>query len=181
MTDMQDLKKRMEGTIGSFQHDLSGLRTGRASVALLDGVQVEAYGNFMPINQVGSISTPEPRLLTVQVWDKGMVGAVEKAIRNANLGLNPASDGQLVRVPMPEMSEERRKEMVKIAHKHAEEARVRVRNIRRDGMDASKKKDSGLSEDDIRKVGEDIQKLTDDYIKKIDDLLKVKEQDILKV
>lgn len=181
--DVAELRRRMEGALKSLHHEFSGLRTGRASVSLLDTIVVEAYGSSMPLNQVGNVSVPEPRLLTVSVWDKGMVKAVEKAIQNAGLGLNPMSDGQLVRVPLPEMSEERRKEMVKIAGKYAEEGRIAVRNIRRDGMDYYKKleKDKAISEDELRKHSEEIQKLTDDFVKKVDEALVQKEKDIMVV
>jgi ribosome recycling factor len=181
--DVSDLKRRMDGAIHTLKQELGGLRTGRASTSLLDAVQVEAYGSMMPVNQVGSISTPEPRLLTVQVWDKGLVASVEKAIRAANLGLNPAVDGQLVRIPMPDLSEERRKELVKVAHKYAETTRVAIRNIRRDGMDALKKleKDKQVSEDDARGKSDNVQKITDEYIGKVDELIKNKEKEILTV
>lgn len=178
-----DLKKRMEGALGSFHHDLKGLRTGRANTALLDHVTVEVYGSKMPIDQVATVNAPEARLLTVQVWDKGNVAAVEKAITNANLGLNPVSDGNLVRVPIPDLSEERRKEMVKIAHQYAEKARVAIRNVRRDGMDSVKKmeKDGDISKDEQHGIGDDIQKLTDEQIKAVDDALALKEKDIMAV
>lgn len=181
--DLNDLKRRMEGAAASFKQELSGLRTGRASTSLLDGVQVEAYGSMMPINQTGSVSAPEPRMLTVQVWDKGLVASVEKAIRAANLGLNPSVDGQLVRIPMPDLSEERRKELVKVAHKFAETARVAIRNIRRDGMDGFKKmeKDKAISEDESRGKSDQVQKLTNEFIGKVDELLKNKEKEIMTV
>ncbi|NDF12964.1 MAG: ribosome recycling factor [Proteobacteria bacterium] len=183
MFDINDIKRRMDATLQSLQHEFSGLRTGRASPNLLDSVQVEAYGSMMPITQVGTVGAPEARLLTVQVWDKGMVGAVEKAIRNANLGLNPMSEGQLVRIPLPELSEERRKEMVKVAQKYAENARVAIRNIRRDGMDAIKKlvKDKKISEDDARGKEDLVQKETDAHINKIEEKLKDKDKEIMKV
>ncbi len=181
--DIAELRRRMEGAIKSLQHEFGGLRTGRASANLLDTIMVEAYGSNMPLSQVGTVSVPEPRTLSVSVWDKGMVKAVEKAITAANLGLNPMSDGQTVRVTLPEMSEERRKEMVKIAGKYAEEGRVSVRNIRRDGMDYYKKqeKDKAISEDELRKQSDDIQKITDEFVKKVDDLLVQKEKDIMVV
>ncbi|MFO1242950.1 MAG: ribosome recycling factor [Rickettsiales bacterium] len=182
-SNLDELKRRMEGAIKTLHHDFSGLRTGRASVNLLDGIQVEAYGSYMPITQMASLSAPEPRLLTVQVWDKGNVKAVEKAIANAGLGLNPMADGQLIRVPLPELSEERRKELAKIAAKFAENARVAVRNVRRDGMDALKKdeKDKVISEDEHKKKADEVQKATDLYIKKIDETLAQKEKDIMQV
>jgi ribosome recycling factor len=181
--DQQELQRRMDGAFKALQHEFTGLRTGRASANLLDSVQVEAYGAMMPMNQVGTVSAPEPRLLVVQVWDKSMVKAVEKAITNANLGLNPAADGQLVRVPIPALSEDRRKEMVKVAGKYAEQGKVAIRNVRRDGMDALKaaEKDGKISEDEHRKQSEQIQKLTDDFVKKIDDLLVGKEKEIMSV
>src|SRR5438046_2679983 len=152
-----ELDRRMNGAVATFKSELSGLRTGRASAALLDPVKVEAYGNTVPINQVGTISTPEARMITVQVWDKGLAKAVDKAIRDAGLGLNPQMDGQLLRVPLPELNEERRKELVKLAHKYAEQGRVAVRNIRRDGMELLKKgeKDHKISQDDHRRLGEE--------------------------
>ena len=179
--DLAGLRKRMEGAVKTLVHEFSGLRTGRASVNLLDSIMVDAYGSMMPLNQVASVSVPEARLLTVQVWDKGMVKAVEKAIGSANLGLNPAADGQVVRVPIPELSQERRVELTKIAGKYAENAKVAVRNIRRDGMDYYKKmeKDSDISKDDHQKKSEEIQKLTDEFIKKMEDMLTVKEKEIM--
>src|SRR5436309_110744 len=152
-----ELNRRMNGAVASLRSELAGLRTGRASPGLLDPVKVEAYGNPMPIGQLGTVSTPEPRLLTVQVWDKGLVKAVDKAVRDAGLGLNPQIDGQLLRIPIPELNEERRKELVKLAHKYAEQGRIAVRNVRRDGMEALKKaeKDHKISEDEHRKHGED--------------------------
>ena len=177
-----EIKRRMEGAIDSFKHEVSGLRTGRASVAMLDTITVEVYGQRMPLNQVGSVSVPEPRLLTVQVWDSGSIKAVEKAIRDANLGLNPAPDGNLIRSPVPALTEDRRKDLVKVAGQYAESARVAVRNIRRDGMEGLKKmKADGQSEDENKKLGEDVQKLTDDYVKKIDTMLVEKEKDIMTV
>ena len=177
-----EIKRRMEGAIDSFKHEVSGLRTGRASVAMLDTITVEVYGQRMPLNQVGSVSVPEPRLLTVQVWDSGSIKAVEKAIRDANLGLNPAPDGNLIRIPVPALTEDRRKDLVKVAGQYAESARVAVRNIRRDGMEGLKKmKADGQSEDENKKLGEDVQKLTDDYVKKIDTMLVEKEKDIMTV
>lgn len=178
-----DLQKRMDGAIATLNKEFSGLRTGRASPNLLDTVQVEAYGAMMPMNQVGNVTAPEPRMLMVNVWDKGMIKAVEKAIRESDMGLNPAVDGQTIRVPIPAPSEDRRKEMVKIAHKFAEAAKVAVRNVRRDGMEDLKKqeKDKKISEDEHRTLADKVQKLTDDHIKKIDELLAVKEKDIMSV
>ena len=173
----------MDGAIEALQKEFAGLRTGRASVGLLEPVQVEAYGSTMPLNQVASISVPEPRMVTVQVWDRGMVGAVERAIRESGLGLNPASDGQLVRVPIPALSEERRIELTKIAGKYAEQARIAVRNVRRDGMEMLKKmeKDHEISQDEHRHWSEEIQQLTDKRIKGIDAALAQKEEEILQV
>lgn len=178
-----DLKRRMQGTQDALHREFAGLRTGRASVALLEPIMVEAYGSQMTMTSVGTVSAPEARLLTVQVWDKSMVSAVEKAIREANLGLNPMPDGQLIRVPLPELSQERRIEMTKIAKKYAENARVSIRNIRRDGMETLKKmeKEDSLPEDEHRRYSDEVQTLTDDFIKKIDDDLVGKEKDIMQV
>ena len=181
--DMNDLQRRMEGALNTLKSDFGGLRTGRASTTLLEPIMVEAYGQQMPMSQVGTISAPEPRLLSVQVWDKGQVSFVEKAIREAGLGLNPVADGQMVRVPLPELNEERREELVKIAGKYAEQCRVAVRNVRRDGMDQLKKgeKDGEISQDEQKSLSEDVQKLTDDYVKKIDEALSQKEAEIRQV
>jgi ribosome recycling factor len=178
-----EMIRRMTGAVGTVKSELNGLRTGRASAALLDPVKVDAYGNVSPISQVGTISTPEPRMITVQVWDKSLVKAVDKAIRDAGLGLNPQSDGQLIRIPLPELNEERRKELVKLAHKYAEAGRIAVRNVRRDGMEALKKaeKDHTISQDEQHKQGEELQKLTDGHIKDIDQALHGKEQEIMQV
>lgn len=177
----EDIKKRMEGAVDALKHEFSGLRTGRASTAMLDTITVEVYGSRMPLQQVGSISVPEPRLLTVQVWDTGSVKAVEKAIRDANLGLNPQADGNLVRVPVPELNQDRRKELVKVAGQYAEAARVSVRNIRRDGMETLKKLKETMGEDENKRLSDDVQKLTDDHIKKMDSMLAEKEKDIMTV
>lgn len=181
--DLDDIQRRMEGALDNLNKDLSGLRSGRASASLLEPVLVEAYGSKMPINQVGNISVPEPRMLTVTVWDQGLTKAAEKAIRDAGLGLNPQAEGSVIRVPLPDLNEERRKELVKVAGKYAEQARIAVRNIRRDGMDTLKKqeKDGDLSQDDRKTLSDDIQSLTDDYIKKIDTALADKEKDITTV
>jgi ribosome recycling factor len=178
-----ELSRRMNGAVSTLKTELAGLRTGRASPALLEPVKVEAYGNPMPISQLGTVSTPEPRLLTVQVWDKGLVKAVDKAIRDAGLGLNPQVDGQLLRIPIPELNEERRKELVKLAHKYAEQGRIAVRNVRRDGMEALKKaeKDHKIGQDEHRKIGEELQKLTDAHIHDVDQALHAKEQEIMQV
>ncbi|MCB2081241.1 MAG: ribosome recycling factor [Rickettsiales bacterium] len=183
MSDINELRRRMDGAITTFKNELKGLRTGRASPALLEGVTVEAYGDRMPLNQVGTVGAPEPRLLTVQVWDKGLVAAVEKAIQNAGLGLNPAAEGQTVRIPTPELTEERRQELVKIAHKYAENARVAIRNVRRDGMDDLKKREKNheISQDEMHKLSDDVQKLTDELIKLVDTTLQTKEKEIMTV
>ncbi|MEI7933132.1 MAG: ribosome recycling factor [Alphaproteobacteria bacterium] len=178
-----ELDRRMNGAIGTLKTELSGLRTGRASAALLDPVKVEAYGNSVPISQVGSIGTPEARMITVQVWDKSLAKAVDKAIRDAGLGLNPQMDGQLLRIPLPELNQERRKELSKLAAKYAEAARIAVRNVRRDGNDLLKKleKDGKISQDDQHTKADELQKLTDDHIKTIDAALHNKEQEIMQV
>jgi ribosome recycling factor len=181
--DIKDLEKRMRVALDALKRELAGLRTGRANAALLDPVQVQIYGQRMPINQVGTVSVPEPRTITVQVWDKAAVSAVDKAIREANLGLNPVVDGTLIRLPIPTLTTDRRKELVKIAHKYTEQARVGVRNVRRDGMDLLKKaeKDGKMGEDEHKKNGTKVQELTDKLIKEIDALLAVKEAEINKV
>lgn len=181
--DLKDLEKRMEGALGALKNEFAGLRTGRASVHLLDTVQVSAYGSNMPINQVASVTAPEARMLAVNVWDKSMVGAVDKAIRESSLGLNPVVDGQTLRIPIPPLSEERRKELAKLAGKFAESARVAVRNVRRDGMDGLKKleKDGEINEDEHKARSADVQKLTDQMVGAIDDSLKAKEEEILQV
>jgi ribosome recycling factor len=181
--DFNDLQRRMEGAINAFKHDLASLRTGRASSNLLDAIQVPAYGSTMPINQVATVSVPEARMLAVNVWDKSMVGAVDRAIREANLGFNPIVDGNNLRIPLPELNEQRRKELVKIAHGYAENAKVAARHVRRDGMDYLKKaeKDGDISEDDHRRESEKVQKLTDDTISMIDSLLNSKEAEIMQV
>lgn len=178
-----ELDRRMNGAVATFKSELSGLRTGRASAALLDPVKVEAYGNVVPINQVGTISTPEPRMITVQVWDKGLAKTVDKAIRDSGLGLNPQMDGQLLRIPLPELNQERRKELTKLAAKYAEAARVAVRNVRRDGMDLLKRleKDHKIGEDEHHTKGDELQKLTDAHVKDIDTALHAKEQEIMQV
>lgn len=182
-TDYNDLQRRMEGAISAFKHDLASLRTGRASSNLLDPVQVQAYGSSMPLNQVATVSVPEPRMISVSVWDKSMVGAVDRAIRESNLGFNPIVDGVNLRIPLPELNEQRRKELVKIAHTYCENAKVAARHVRRDGMDALKKaeKDGDISQDDQRVQSEKVQKLTDDTITQIDSLLAGKEAEIMQV
>jgi ribosome recycling factor len=178
-----ELDRRMNGAVSTLKTEFGGLRTGRASVALLDPVMVEAYGNTVPVNQVGSIATHEARMITVQVWDKGLAKAVDKAIRDAGLGLNPQMDGQLLRIPLPELNQERRKELSKLAAKYAEAARVAVRNVRRDGMDLLKRleKDKKIGEDDHHTKGDELQKLTDAHIKDIDTALHTKEQEIMQI
>ncbi len=181
--DLNELKRRMQGALQSFKQELSGLRTGRATAAMLDPVQVEAYGTQMPLNQLATVSVPEPRLLSVQVWDKSMVRPVEKAIVDANLGLSPATEGQVLRLRIPELNEDRRKELVKVAHKYAEAARVAVRHVRRDGLDVLKKleKDHKISKDDHDRESEQVQKTTDQSISEIDHMLAAKEKEILTV
>ena len=181
--DINELKRRMQGATQSLKHELGGLRTGRAAASMLEPVQVEAYGSHMPLNQVATISVPEPRLLSVQVWDKSMVKAVEKAIVDSNLGLSPATEGQVLRLRIPELNEERRKELVKVAHKYAEAAKVAVRHVRRDGLDTIKKleKSHEISEDDQKRMDNDVQKATDAMISEIDQLLAGKEKEILTV
>ncbi len=181
--DLAEIKRRMQGAITSLKHELNGLRTGRASAALREPVIVEAYGQAMPINQVATVSVPESRALAVQVWDKGMVNAVDKAIRDANLGLSPTVEGQILRIRIPELNEQRRKELAKIAHKYAEESRVAVRHVRRDGMDILKKlvKDKAISEDDEKRHEAEVQKATDASIVEIDQALAAKEKEIMQV
>ncbi|MEL6244757.1 MAG: ribosome recycling factor, partial [Pseudomonadota bacterium] len=169
--DKKDLERRMDGALSSLSTEFQGLRTGRASVNLLDSVMVPAYGSTVPINQVGSVSIPDARMIAVNVWDKQLVGAADKAIRDAGLGLNPVVDGQNLRIPIPPLNEERRADLARVAGKYAESARVAVRNVRRDGMDALKKmeKDGEISEDDLRSMSDEVQKLTDTFIAKVDD------------
>lgn len=182
-TDYNDLHRRMDGAINAFKSDLASLRTGRASSNLLDPIVVKAYGTEMPLNQVANVSVPEPRMISVSVWDKAMVSAVDRAIREANLGFNPIIDGTNLRIPLPELNEQRRKELVKIAHTYAENARVAARHVRRDGMDHLKKaeKDGDISQDDSRTRSDRVQKLTDDTISMIDSLLTTKEAEIMQV
>ena len=181
--EISDLKRRMEGAIEAFRKDLSGLRTGRASAALLEPVTVEAYGSKMHLKEVATVSVPEPRMISVQVWDRGMVKAVEKGIRESGLGLNPQTEGQVLRVPIPDLSAERRQELVKVAHKYAEQARVAVRNVRRDGMDMLKKAEKAgeVSQDEQKAQSEKIQALTDQHIKLLDEALAAKEKEITQV
>src|SRR5579871_2015316 len=179
--DLADLKRRMHAAVQSLKHDLGGLRTGRATTSLLEPIKVEAYGQSLPLNQVATISVPESRMLSVQVWDKAMVGAVEKAIRDSNLGLNPATEGLVLRVRVPELNEQRRKEMVKVAHKYAEDTRVAVRHVRRDGIDGLKKllKERRISEDDEKRHEAEVQKATDQAVHDVDQALAAKEKEIM--
>ena len=180
---LEDFKKRMDGALTALTHEFGGLRTGRASATILDPIQVEAYGAVSPLNQVAGVTVPEPRMISVQVWDKSVVQAVDKAIRSANLGLNPIVDGQTLRIPVPALTGERRTELSKVAAKYAETARVAVRNVRRDAMDHLKKleKDHAISEDEHKRHGAEVQKTTDEHIKKIDDALRHKEEEIMQV
>ena len=181
--DGQDIKRRMHGAVEALKHDFGGLRTGRASSSLLEPIHVDAYGANMPLAQVGSITVPEPRMLQINVWDRGLVVAVEKAIRASNLGLNPQTEGQVIRLRMPDLTQERRKELVKVAHQYAEKARIAVRNVRRDGMENLKQLEKAhlMSEDDHKKKADEVQKMTDDTIKEIEQVLKTKEQEIMQV
>ena len=181
--DLEDLQKRMKGAVAQAKHEFAGLRTGRASVGLLDPIHVDAYGSNMPLAQVGTVNAPEARMLTVQVWDRGLVVSVDKAIRSAGLGLNPQVDGQLIRIPIPPLTEDRRKDLTKIAHKYAEGAKVAVRNIRRDGMELLKKleKEHQMSEDEHTKNADKVQTATDAHVKEIDDVLAQKEKEIMQV
>ncbi|HTO32665.1 MAG TPA: ribosome recycling factor [Pararhizobium sp.] len=181
--DLNDLKRRMDGAITAFKSDIASLRTGRASANVLDPVMVEAYGSRVPLNQVANITVPEARMLGVSIWDKSMVNAVDRAIRESNLGLNPIVDGQNLRIPLPELNEERRRSLVKVAHDYAEKAKIAVRNVRRDGMDSLKKaeKDGDIGQDVSRGQSEKVQKITDDMISDIDRLLGEKEKEIMQV
>ncbi len=181
--DLADLSRRMHGAVAALKGELAGLRTGRASASLVEPIHADAYGASMPLNQLATISVPEPRMISVQVWDRSLVQAVDRAIREANLGLNPIMEGQLLRIPIPELNAERRQELVKVAHKYAEQARVAVRHVRRDGLDHVKKeeKDGGMSEDDQKKLVDQIQKLTDSTISEIDAILATKEGEITQV
>ena len=181
--EISNLKRRMEGALNSLKGEFQGLRTGRASSALLDTIEVDAYGSVVPLNQVASVSVPEPRMLMVTAWDKGVVVSIEKAIRNSALGLNPIVDGQSLRIPIPPLNEERRKELSKLAGKYAESARVAVRNVRRDGMEELKKleKDKKIGEDEHKKQSQLVQETTDSFVKQVDSMLKVKEEEIMQV
>ena len=179
--DKGDIQRRMHGAVEVLKHDLGGLRTGRASTALLDPIHVEVYGANMPLNQVATVSAPEPRLLSVQVWDRSNISAVEKANRKAGLGINPVTDGQNIRLPIPDLTEDRRKELAKLAHQYAEKARIAVRNVRGDARDALKtdEKKKEISEDEHKRLDAEVQKLTDEAIKEIDEILTAKDKEIL--
>jgi ribosome recycling factor len=177
--DLEDVEKRMSGALASLKQEFSSLRTGRASASMLDPIQVEAYGQMTPINQLGTINVPEPRMVSINIWDKSMVGKVEKAIRASGLGINPVVDGTILRLPIPELNEERRRELAKVAGQYAEHARVAVRNVRRDAMDTVKKAE--ISEDDRKMWSDEIQSLTDAAIKRIDEALDSKQQEIMQV
>lgn len=180
--DLDDIERRMEGALSALQGDFASLRTGRASASMLDAINVEAYGSATPINQVGTVNVPEPRMVTINVWDKTLVNAVDKAIRSSGLGLNPVMDGTLLRMPIPELNEERRRELSKVAGQYAEQARVAIRNVRRDGMDQIKKaKADGMSEDEQKLYGDEIQTLTDAAIAKVDKSLDAKQEEIMQV
>jgi ribosome recycling factor len=178
--DLGDIERRMQGALGSLKNEFGGLRTGRASSSLVEPIMVEAYGSMMPMTQVATVSVPEPRMISINVWDKGTLIAVEKAIRQSNLGLNPVVDGTNIRLPIPELNEERRTELTKVAQKYAEQARIAVRHVRRDGLDTIKKAD-GLSEDDVRGQSDQVQKLTDRYVGEIDTMLASKETEIMQI
>ncbi|MEQ8604028.1 MAG: ribosome recycling factor [Marivibrio sp.] len=182
-SELKDLERRMQGAVDALRKELAGLRTGRASPSLLDPVRVSAYGSDMPLNQVAAVSVPEPRMLTVTVWDINNIKATEKAIRESELGLNPQTEGNVIRIPIPELNEERRKDLIKVAHKYAEQARIAIRNVRRDGMDSMKKqeKDGDIGQDEARKTSDEIQKLTDKTIAEVDGVLAEKEEEIMQV
>jgi ribosome recycling factor len=181
--DLNDIKRRMQGALQALRHDLSSLRTGRASSTLLDPLEIDAYGAKMSINQVATVSVPEARMLSVQVWDRGMVSAVEKAIRDSDLGLNPNTEGQVIRLRLPELNQQRRQEMVKVAHKYAEQGKVAVRHVRRDGMELLKKleKEGAMSEDEVARASDQVQKATDQTIAEADSVLAAKEKEIMQV
>jgi ribosome recycling factor len=180
---LKDLRRRMDGAVEVLRKEFAGLRTGRASASLLEPVTVAAYGGTMPITQLANVSVPEPRMITVQVWDRAMVKAVDKAIRESGLGLNPQTEGQVIRVPIPDLNEERRRELTRVSARYAEQARVSIRNIRRDGVELLRKreKDAEISQDQQRKLQQDVQHLTDEYIKRIDEALAQKDSEILQV
>jgi ribosome recycling factor len=180
---LKDLRRRMDGAVEVLRKEFGGLRTGRASASLLEPIMVSAYGNTMPLNQVASINVPEPRLITVQVWDRGVVKAVDKAIRESGLDLNPQTEGQVIRVPIPDLNEERRRNLTRVAAKYAEEAKVSIRNVRRDGIEALRRleKEAEISQDELRKLQREVQHLTDDFVNRIDEALAQKDQEILQV
>jgi ribosome recycling factor len=182
-TLLKDLRRRMDGAVEVLRKEFGGLRTGRASAGLLEPISVSAYGGTMPINQVANVSVPEPRMITVQVWDRAMVKAVDKAIRESGLGLNPQTEGQVIRVPIPDLNEERRRELTRVTARYAEQARVSVRNVRRDGVELLRRreKDADISQDQQRKLQQEVQHLTDDYIRRIDEALAQKDKEILQV
>jgi len=180
--DLDDIERRMDGALTSLRSDFASLRTGRASASMLDAISVDAYGAMMPINQLATVNVPEPRMVTVNVWDRSMIGAVEKAIRSSGLGINPVVEGTLMRLPIPELNEERRRELSRVAGQYAEQARIAVRNVRRDGMDRLKRaKANGMSEDDEKLYHEEIQSLTDAAIVKVDEALETKQQEIMQI
>jgi ribosome recycling factor len=180
--DLSDLEKRMEGAIGALRTEFASLRTGRASASMLDPVMVDAYGSHMPVNQLGTVTVPDPRMVLVNVWDKSMVSAVDKAIRNSGLGINPQVDGTILRLPIPELNEERRRELAKVAGHYAEHARVAIRNVRRDGMDRLKKaKAAGMAEDDHKLYADEVQAMTDAAIAKVDSALHAKQEEIMQI
>ena len=182
MLDTDDLERRMDGAMGALKTEFASLRTGRASASMLEPVMVEAYGQRTPVNQVGTVNVPEPRMVTINVWDKGLVGAVEKAIRESGLGINPQLNGTIIMLPIPELNEERRRELSKVAGQYAENARISVRNIRRDGMDQIKKaKSDGLSDDDQKLWEDEVQEITDRFINQVDDMLSTKQSEIMQV
>jgi ribosome recycling factor len=180
---LKDIQRRMDGAIEALRKEFGGLRTGRASTGMLEPVMVDAYGSTVPLNQIANINVPEPRMITVNVWDRGMVKAVDKAIREAGLGLNPQTEGQTIRVPIPDLNEERRRELTRVTAKYAEAARISVRNVRRDGIEASRKqeKEGDISQDEQKKLERDIQHLTDEHIKRVDEALAQKDKEILQV
>ncbi len=180
--DLDAIQRRMDGAMGALKTEFASLRTGRASAQILDPIQVDAYGQMTPINQLGTVNVPEPRMVVINVWDKGMISKVEKAIRESGIGINPVTDGPLIRLPIPELNEERRRELTKVAAQYAEQARIAIRNVRRDGMDQIKKaKGSGLSEDDQKMYADEIQELTDKAIALVDKALESKQQEIMQV
>jgi ribosome recycling factor len=183
MPALQNARQRMDGAIEALRREFAGVRTGKASPALLDSIRVEAYGSMVPLNQVGTVSAPEPRMLTIQPWDKSVIKDVERALRESDLGINPSNDGNLIRIPIPPLTEERRREYVKMLHRIAEEGRIAVRQARKDANDEVKhrQKDENLSEDDVRREQGEVQKLTDQYIARIDELLKHKEAEVMEV